>query len=214
MARIAVARILSIVFATALALPASAVTIVTDADGDLAQILDLPLAISGQPPAHWNVTYVYGTYEDVFGVGSAALPPGWPIQGFNALAVAINAIANALDAAGVGASRFTNGQVDGAGSATGLVPSFVGVAAGCDWCVTTRGVYFTNSSGGWSPDGSNTAVRTQLTTVAAGYVVGPEVTWAVFSPVPVPEPASAGLLAAVGAALTRGRLRRRSTGGR
>lgn len=208
MARTTVFRPLAAaLLAAALALPAAAVTIVTDADGDLAQILDLPLTVSGQS-SYWNVTYVYGTYEAVFGVGSTALPAGWPIDS-GKLAAAINAIANALDGAGVGAARFTNGQVDGTGSATGLVASFVGAVAGCDWCVLTRGVYFTTASG-WSPDGANTTVRTQLTTVAAAYVVGPEVTWAVFSPVPVPEPTFAGLLAAAGAALARARLRQRS----
>lgn len=167
--------------------------VILDEDGDIAVITDVPVTISGVTTTY-EVTYIYGTFEDVFGA-SDALPSGWPFKSLGTMSAAINAIANALDANGVGDIPFTNkkwdgttGTSDGAGSTIGLVPFNVGAIAGCDWCVETRGVYYAGSASGWSPDGANTGVKTALTTSAAGYIVGPEVTWAVFYTPTVPEP--------------------------
>lgn len=178
----------------------SAATIVTDADDDVSAILGLSLGIAGSPTGLWDVTYVFGTYEDVFGAGSSALPSGWPVDASGELAGVINAIANALDANGVGNTGFTNGVADGSGSAKGLVPYFVGPTGGCDWCVAARGVYYSSPASGWSPDGADTSVRTAITTSASGFVQGPEVTWAVVTPVPEPGPSllvAAGILGLV-----------------
>jgi hypothetical protein len=220
------------IFAAALAVPVpSDATVIFDADGHVAGITDVPVTLSGTTTVY-DVSYVHGTYEAVFGVAGDVLPAPY---GLPFLTAAINAIANALDVGAPAGALYTNGMADGLGSNAGWVPGALGphplnnsTFTYCDWCVWVRGAYFTGSASLWSPDGANSYVRNGLTTqVLPAFVTGPTVTWAVFRAVPEPAPAAlvlaglglAGCLAGwrAGAARSRGgarslRARRRSAG--
>lgn len=186
-------------------------SVIYDADGDILRLTDVAVTLSGTT-THYSLFYEVGTFDAVTGspLGTSAW---WPYaaandtQAFNWMSAAINAIADTLDAEGVGDAEFTNGLSDGSGSVNGYVPYDFGTITtgtgtfGCVTCVHARGVWWTNSPSGWSPDGGATFISTPDTDVA---------TWAVFVPVSaVPLPAS-GLLMVSGLAGLLGLTRRKT----
>jgi hypothetical protein len=186
--------------------------VVYDADGDIESLTGVDVTISGVTTTY-DVHYVFGTFDAVT-TSSLGLSASWPYNvptptgPFNWMSAYINAIADELDAQGVGDAQFTNGTSDGFGSVNGFVPYDFGTLTtgsgtfGCTTCVQARGVWWTNSASGWSADGANSYI---LTTSSEAFL-GPEVTWAVFIPTPpVPVPAAvwlfgSGLIGLVGVA--------------
>jgi hypothetical protein len=191
--------------------------VIYDGDGDISRLTGVGVTISGVTTVY-DVYYQFGTFD---AVNNSPLATGawWAYEGqtanqrFNWMSAAINAIADELDAQGVSDAQFTNGLNDGGGSANGLVAYDFGTITtgtgtfGCVTCIQTRGVWWTNSASGWSPDGGTTFV---LTTTNEAFE-GPEVTWAVFVPVSsVPLPAAAwlfgsALMSLLGAAVRKER---------
>jgi hypothetical protein len=156
--------------------------VLLDDDSDILIVPDVNVTISGVTN-NYEVTYIPGTFENIFGPGSNALPGDWPFKTLENALIAINAIASVLNNDAIGETNFTNGISDGLGSQVGLLPFNVGQIENCGFCVETVGLSFLN--GAWTADASSTNISFEDST-----------TWAIFPSSPVPEPQSYALLLA------------------